>query len=198
MMDLTILKAPQITRLDKGHAEQVFGIQNFLTAIPEGAIRSFQVHVIQFIDDVLPEEGIGADPGLKFGVSYVAKNDVAYTFRTYVDRSSLSVSAMLDVFYNVPLLVENFVSSSTPVVVEGAAHGAKYGQPLLGEVRGALILGFGGAGFVSVSEVAPLQIRKRVFGTGLVQPVEFWEAAGFLKADKDSADALSMAICAGL
>ena len=197
-MDLTILETPQITRLAKGHAEQVFGIQNFLTAIPEGAIRSFQVHVVQFIDSVLPEGGIGADPGLQLGVSYIASNDVAYTFRTYVDRSILSVSDMLGVFYNVPLLVQNFVSPITPVVVEGPAHGAKYGQALLGEIRGALIRGFRGAGFNNVSEVAPLQIRKRVFGKGLTQPMEFWKAAGFIKADKDSADALSMAICAGL
>lgn len=197
-MDLTILKTPQITKLSKGHAEQVFGIQNFLTAIPDGALRSFQVHLIQWPDYVLPNDGIGADPGLKLGVSYTVDRDHAYTLRTYIDRSSLSVADMLDVFYNVPLLLKGFVSFATPVVVEGAAHNAKYGQPLLGEIRGALILGFRRGGFEFVSEVQPLSIRKKVFGAGNVQPMDYWKEAGFIKADKDAADALSMAICAGM
>jgi len=197
-LDLTILKTPQITKLSKEHAEQVFGIQNFLSAIPDGALRSYQVHLVQWLDDVLPNDGVGVDPGLKLGVAYTVDRNHGYTLRTYIDRSALSVSEMLDVFYNVPLLVENFVPYSTPVVVEGAAHNAKYGQPLLGEIRGALILGFGKGGFQFTSEVQPLSIRKKVFGAGNVQPMDFWKAAGFIKADKDSSDALSMAICAGM
>jgi Holliday junction resolvasome RuvABC endonuclease subunit len=197
-LDLTILKTPQITKLSKEHAEQIFGIQNFLTAIPDNALRSYQVHLIQWADTVLPNDGIGADPGLKLGVAYTVDRDHAFTFRTYIDRSSLSVSEMLDVFYNVPLLVEGFTPFATPVVVEGAAYNAKYGQPLLGEIRGALILGFGRGGYRFTSEVQPLSIRKRVFGAGNVQPMDFWKAAGYIKADKDAADALSMAICAGM
>jgi Holliday junction resolvasome RuvABC endonuclease subunit len=195
---LTILKTPQITKLSKAQAEHVFGIQNFLSAIPDGALRSYQVHLVQWNDVVLPNDGVGIDPGLKLGVSYTVDRNHAYTFRTYIDRSSLSVGEMLDVFYNVPLLVENLVPYASPVVVEGAAHNKKYGQPLLGEIRGALILGFRRGGFEFTSEVQPLSIRKRVFGAGNVQPVEFWNAAGFIKADKDGADALSMAICAGM
>jgi Holliday junction resolvasome RuvABC endonuclease subunit len=197
-LDLTILKSPQITKLSKEHAEQVFGIQNFLSAIPVGALRSYQVHLIQWSDVVLPNDGVGIDPGLKLGVSYTVGRDHAFTFRTYIDRSALSVVGMLDVFHNVPLLMENLVPFASPVVVEGAAHNAKYGQPLLGEIRGALLLGFHNAGFRFVSEVQPLSIRKRVFGAGNVQPMDFWREAGFIKADKDAADALSMAICAGM
>ncbi len=197
-MELAILKSAQVTKLAPGHAKQIWDVDTFLAACPAHAIKSWQAHVIQFHDDILPMGGIGTDPGLKLGLSFIGGEDVAYTFRTYVNRTGLSITDILGVFHSVPLIFNGMVTKATPVVVEGAAHNARYGQPLLGQIRGALLLGFANAGFDHVAEVPPLSIRKRVFGEGRIQPVEFWSTAGFIRADKDSADALSMAICAGL
>lgn len=187
-----------MTELTKEQGKNVFNIDGFMQKVPEGIIKSWKTHVIQFPDDILPNQGIGVDPGLKLGVAYVGGTDIAYSFRCYVNRGIVDTVNLLAIFQAVPELFVTFASISTPTVVEGPAHNARYGQPLLGQIRGALLLGFHNAGFESVSEVAPLQIRKRVFGEGRIQPVEFWQSAGFIPADKDSADALSMAICAGL
>lgn len=160
-------------------------------------VKSISANIILFHDPILPEGGIGVDPGLNLGLAYIYSPTEAHTLSVRVDRSEASSTELLNVFHNVPLLMLNTIYRKTPVVVEGAAHNARYGQPLLGAIRGALILAFDHAGYETVVEMPPLQIRKKVYGDGSIQPKDFWQIKDHKGFNKDAADALSMAIAAG-
>ena len=168
--------------------------------MPEGMVTSWRAHLVQFPDGILPLGGIGVDPGANVGVSCIMAEDVAVTFQTHLNRAGFDIVQFLDAIQGLPLLMPSHVTFSTPVVVEGAAYGPKFGQPLLGQVRGAIILGFHNAGFEHIAEVPPLSIRRKVFGDGKIQPIEFWNHDKDERPiwKKDEADALSMAICAGI
>ena len=195
LVSLGYLKDGQAKRLNDAVLKQVWDIDKFIDMVPDGSISSFRGHVVAFPQPVLPERGIGADPGVHLGLSFIEGGDTAHTLRIFIERAGLSSADLLSIFYNVPVLFNGNVSKITPVVVEGAAYDAKYGQPLLGEIRAALILGFHNAGFSSVVEMQPTQIRLKVFGSGSTQPLSIWK--DFKGVEKDEADALSMAIAAG-
>jgi hypothetical protein len=159
-------------------------------------VKVYKTHVVGFNEPILPQGGIGVDPGLKLGLAAIVAEDVAHTLSFYVEREELTMAELLSIFHKVPILFGRMpaVNIRVPVVVEGAAYNAKYGQVLLGEVRAALILGFVNAGYQSVAEIAPLSIRKRAFGDAKVKPKEdVWP-----DLPPDSAAALSMAISASL
>ena len=195
LVSLGYLKDGQAKRLEDAVLKQIWDIDRFMEMVPEASIASYRGHVVVFPQPILPEGGIGADPGVHLGLAFIEGGDTAHTLRLFIERGGISSADLLSIFYNVPVLFNGNVSKITPVVVEGAAYDAKYGQPLLGEIRAALILGFHNAGFESVIEMQPTQIRLRVFGSGAIQPLSIWK--DFMKVEKDEADALSMAIAAG-
>lgn len=196
--DLTILGSAQITKLEKDHAKQVFNIEDLLAEIPRDAIRSWKSYAILTHDPILPYGGIGVDPGINLGLSYVADQHTAYTLSLSVDRGDVSSADLLGVFHRLPLLLPEGTEKVVPVVVEGAAYNARYGQPLLGAIRGVIIVGFSIAGYETVVEMPPLSIRKKVFGNGRVQPKDFWNIGEIRGFNKDAADAFSMALAAGI
>jgi hypothetical protein len=196
---LKTLRNVQIHRLDKKLANKIWNVDEFLAIVPDGMIKSWRAHLVGFNERPRFRPGIGCDPGLKLGISAVVAEDVAYTFSTYLNRSDFSITDVLDVIQKAHILMPRMVNKTFPVVVEGAAYGMQYGQPLLGELRAALLLGYHNAGYDFVAEVPPKSIRKKVFGDGKVQPHDFWKPESSNRIlNKDEADALSMAICAGL
>jgi hypothetical protein len=126
--------------------------------------------------------------------------DVAVTWHTHYNRAGYDIVDFLDAIQNLWMLVPGGTPKRTPVIIEGAAYGPKFGQPLLGQIRGAAIVGFHNAGFDYIAEVPPLSIRRKVFGDGRIQPIDFWRNDRSMRPvwKKDEADALSMAICAGI
>lgn len=195
-LTLPTLKLATIKKLDEGHAKQVWEIDKFFDAIDDNdLITSWAAHCLAWPEPILPMGGIGADPGVNLAVAYLEAEDVAFTFRCHVDRSEISSASLLRIISSVPILVPRSIARSTPVVVEGAAYDAKYGQPLLGQIRGALILGFDNLQFDTIIEMQPKSVRLRAFGNGNQQPTGVWNKHGF---NKDEADALSMAIAAGI
>lgn len=181
-------------------AKKVWAIDRYLDSIPADTVKSYKAFVVSFMSPILPFGGIGVDPGLRLGLSYIEAEDVAFTLAFSINRTDLSSQELMDVIHKTSMLIPDNVGRSTPVVVEGPAHGARYGQALLGAVRGGLILSFHNAAFESVSEVAPKRIRARTFGDGEIQPKHFWQhvVGGREGLSKDAVDALSMAICAGI
>lgn len=199
MISLEQLKNVQIHRLNKELAKKVWNIDEFMAHVPDGMIKSWRVHLVGFNARPGLRRGIGCDPGLKLGVAAVVAEDVAYTFSTYINRSEFAITEILDVIRKTTILQPKMVNQGYPVVVEGAAYGMQYGQPLLGEIRAALLLGYHDQGYDFVAEVPPKSIRKKVFGDGTIQPHDFWKPHDSNRIlNKDEADALSMAICAGL
>lgn len=186
-----------MTRLADSHAAKVWNLEKFLESIPVATVRTYKACVVQFHEVMLPEGGIGVDPGLRLGLSYIEAEDVAMTLSLFVNRQGLTTTELLDTMQKVPMLFPRKIRRHVPVVVEGAAYNAKYGQSDLGETRAALILGFYNEDFESVLKLQPKQIRKIVFGNGNIQPKDFWKML-YKLGGKDSVDALSMAICAGI
>jgi len=197
LVDLKILREIQVQRLKPGHAEKVWNIKKYLDVIPEGMVRTYKACVVMFPDNILPMGGIGVDPGLRLGLSYLEAEDVAFTLSLFINRTDRTAAVLLDVVQKVPMLFPQKIPRMVPVVIEGAAYNAKYGQVILAEVRAALVLGFVNRNYDYVTEVQPKRIRKRVFGNGDIKPIEFWPMLKKL-GGKDGADALSMAICAGI
>jgi Holliday junction resolvasome RuvABC endonuclease subunit len=186
-----------VTRLGTRQTAKIWSLENFLNAIPEGVVKTFRANVIGFHDPILPQGGIGVDPGLRLGLSYIEAEDVAFTLSLYINRQGLTATQLLSVCQKVPMLFPRRIQRKVPVCVEGAAYNARYGQADLGEVRAALILGFHNEGYELVAKLQPKHIRKVVFGDGNTQPKDFWPML-YNHGGKDSVDALSMAICAGL
>lgn len=197
LIDLEILRKIQTSKLSAGHAAKVWNMEKFLTSVPEGMVRTMKACCVMWHDPILPMGGIGCDPGLRLGLAYLEAEDVAFTLSLYINRTNFSVRDVLTCLHSVPMLFPRKIQRKVPVIVEGAAYNAKYGQPLLGEIRAALILGFANEKYDLVHEIQPKSIRKRVFGNGDIQPKDFWPDL-VSDGNKDSADALSMAICAGM
>jgi len=195
-INLQTLQNIQVRKLQPSHAAKVWNIEKFLDAIPEGMVKTFKACVVMLPDRLFPEGGIGVDPGLRLGLSYIEAEDVAFTLSLFVNRSGCTAATLLGAIQKVPILFPRKIRPTVPVVVEGAAYNARYGQVILAEVRAALILGFVNEHYIYVSEVQPKTIRKRVFGNGDIKPIEFWPMLKKL-GGKDGCDALSMAICAG-
>jgi Holliday junction resolvasome RuvABC endonuclease subunit len=144
---------------------------------------------------VLPKHGIGIDPGLRCGLAFIEAPYTVFTLSLYINRAGLSSVQLLDVLQKVSILFPS-LSTDIPVVVEGAAYNARFGQVILAEARSGLIMGMSNRGFKNVIEMPPRSIRKVAFGNGSVQPKEFW--ADHMRAvGKDGLDAASMAIAAG-
>jgi len=194
-VDFAILSSPTIKKLSKSHAAEIWRIEDFYQHVPSAIIRSWSAHVVSWPDSILPLGGVGVDPGLNLGLAFLDGEDVAHTLSLRIDRSDIPTAKLLQYLERVPILVEGHVAKNLPVVVEGPAYGARYGQPLLGAVRGALLLGFQNAGYDVVIEMAPKSIRSKVFGDGNIQPKDVWKTRGF---SKDAADSLSMAIAGGV
>jgi hypothetical protein len=182
------------------HAKKVWNIDDYLETLPEGMVKSWRSHIVQFPDSILPIGGIGVDPGVNVGLSVIMGEDVAVTWHTHYNRAGYDIVDFLDAIQNLWMLVPGGTPKRTPVIIEGAAYGPKFGQPLLGQIRGAAIVGFHNAGFDYIAEVPPLSIRRKVFGDGRIQPIDFWRNDRSMRPvwKKDEADALSMAICAGI
>lgn len=194
LVPLEKLQKVEVHKLDKPLAKKVWNIDEFMAQVPDGMIKSWRAHVVGFPLRPTLRQGIGVDPGLRLGLSVVIAEDVAYTFSTHINRAEFAITDVLDVLRKTTILIPNRATKAFPVVVEGAAYGMRYGQPLLGEIRAALLLGFYDAGYDFVAEVPPKSIRKKVFGNGNTQPKDFWGKP----LNKDEVDALSMAICAGI
>lgn len=194
-IDYEILAGPKIERLEKGHAERVWRLAELLSDAPDDIVKSWAAHVVMWQDGILPLGGVGVDPGLNMGLAFLDGEDVAHTLSLRINREDFPTADLLQFISRVPVLVEGRVPKNMPVVVEGPAYGARYGQPLLGAVRGTLLVSFKNAGYDVVVEMAPKTIRKRVFGDGTIQPKKVWNLRGF---SKDAADALSMAIAGGV
>lgn len=178
---------------------KIWRIDEFKASAPDGIIRTYKAHVITWPLAVMPQGGIGVDPGLRFGLSFIEAEDVVHTLSMYIDRTDVSSAELMKIMENVAIMVPESISKKTPVVVEGPAHNARYGQANLGAVRGALLLGFHNAGYDHVVQVPPLTVRKRVYGDGRTQPKEFWQRLKEEdKVNKDQLDSMSMAISAGI
>ena len=194
------LKKAKVSVMEESHAKKLWRVDDYLDGIPSDMVKSWRAHIVQFPDGILPLGGIGIDPGTNVGVSVIMAEDVAFTWATHLNRAGYDIVQFLDAIQGLVRLIPSGCTLQTPVVVEGAAYGPKFGQPLLGEIRGAAIIGFHNAGFEYIAEVPPRSIRRKVFGDGKIMPLDFWENDRKMRPvwNKDEADALSMAICAGL
>lgn len=133
---------------------------------------------------------IGIDPGTtNIGIAFLLpENNRAMTYKINVEREPDPIKRISQVgtilgsvlfYYTVP----------TYCVIEGSSFGNPYRQTELGEFRAAAVLWCISKGIIP-RLVAPLTIRKTVFGSGKIKAEEEWpELPG------DAASALACAIC---
>lgn len=194
MIDMTLLKSGYVRKLNDELARQVWNIDAYEKLVPAGFIRSYKANLVAWNDPILPMGGIGVDPGLRMGLAMIVAEDVAHTLSIYINRENIPMALFLGYVQYIPILFGVHMQRRIPVVVEGPAYNAKYGQPLLASIRASIILGFHmQIKSESIAELPPLSIRKRVFGNANLNPKkDVWP-----DLPPDSAAALSMAICAG-
>lgn len=130
--------------------------------------------------------GIGVDPGRNFGITYLSPKGYAYVHYGKLMGDEMAVAAR-DVVYYLQSMYE--WDKQTPVVIEGAAFGAAYGQVKLEHIRTGFFFGFHTLGF-RVSHVPPATARKDVLGNGKKKADEIWPIKG------DAAASLNIALYA--
>ena len=136
----------------------------------------------------LTGHAIGIDPGVNFGVS-VLSDDKLIVYHGTLKRET-EPGRYGYVAYK--FLRSLFVDTKADVcIIEGAAYGAPYGQPLMAEVRTGYYLAMALSGNVKVSIVPPATIRKKVFGDGRFQAMDKW-----VSLENNAADSLSMVLYA--
>ena len=107
-IELELLRKIQVNKLEPGHASRVWNIKKFLSIIPDGMVKTFKACVVMFPDRILPQGGIGVDPGLRLGLSYIEAEDVAFTLSLFINRTDRSAATLLDVIQKVPILFPHF------------------------------------------------------------------------------------------
>jgi len=194
------LKNAKISILEPSHAKQVWNVDDYLKVVPKAFVKSWRAHLVQFYEPLLPEGGIGIDTGVNMGLAFIMSEDVAFTLGLTLNRKPFDSVQVMRFINNIPTVFPDRLPKKTPVLVEGAAYGAKGQQALLGQIRAALLLGFDQNGFETVIEMPPLSIRKRCFGSAKIKALDFWENDRSMRPvwKSHEADALSMAIVAGI
>lgn len=76
-------------------------------------------------------------------------------------------------------------------ITEGAAFGAQYKQPMLEDIRLGFLMAFRDKG-MEVDYVAPLKVRKQIFGSGKIKASEVW-----LSIRNNGADSGAICLYAG-
>jgi Holliday junction resolvasome RuvABC endonuclease subunit len=117
---------------------------------------------------------IGIDPGtVNLGIAVLSQNGVGWLYQYKLVRNTNAVSR-IETAYSIGRSA--FSGWNGKAVIEGASYGSNFRQVELAEQRAAIVLGMkAGKGFDTVSIVAPLMIRKAVFGSGKVKGEHYWE-----------------------
>ena len=143
---------------------------------------------------VLPQNfiGVGIDPGKNFGIGIVYNGDVFGIWGSLPDRGDDKWENVKDAYRLARKLMERF-TVPMPVVIEGPAFGAIYGQPALANIRAALFLGVHShQSKLSVcSVIPPASARKKVLGDGKKHGKECW-----VDLNDNAADAVVLAMYA--
>lgn len=142
---------------------------------------------------VLPQNfiGVGIDPGKNFGIGIVYNGDVIAIWGRLPDRDD-KWENVKDAYRLGRRLMERFMVPM-PIVIEGPAFGAKFGQPALANLRAAFYLGLH-SHQMRVAEcvvLPPATIRKRVLGDGNKHGKECWP-----DLNPNAADAVVMSMLA--
>lgn len=131
---------------------------------------------------------VGIDPGSrKLGISIICKEyfEVAYIQQ---NRYELEIERALSIQNTIKQIVPIITEGINIAIIEGASHGANFGQVQLAEIRAAIMLQLTKLGYQTYI-VPPLSIRKAVFGNGRTKAKEEWK-----DIPPDSAASLACAI----
>ena len=131
---------------------------------------------------------MGVDPGVNFGVALIRKTEVLVfngklrkQAENRIEYAHLARMVMI-------ALIEDFDMMDMPMYIEGAAFNKRFGQVNLGEVRAGYYLGMRDYSN-RVTQVAPMSVRKAVFGDGKIQPGDVWPTL-----NHNGADSLAIAL----
>jgi len=129
---------------------------------------------------------LGVDPGVNFGICFITGEDI------YAMYGSLLQQTHHIEYANVAFeLLTNLVwtnEQTDPVyVIEGPAFNKTFGQVNLAEVRTGFYLSLRHLG--EIHTPPPMTVRKAVFGSGTIQPMDIWPLL-----NHNCADALSLAL----
>jgi len=132
-------------------------------------------------------QGVGVDPGRKFGVAVIGGHDV-YIFDGIMPKEDEQWKYGIR-SYDM-MAQPTFYHGSGPAVVEGSAYGMKHGEANLAYIRFGFVLGLYYAGF-DVDLVPPATIRAQALGSGRMSGLEMWP-----ELSPHGADALAAALYA--
>lgn len=136
------------------------------------------------------DNAVGIDPGRNFGLSTLL-NGTLMTYWGKFPKCELSTD------YHI--MASDFIKEWLPVdlpvqivMVEGPSYGDMYGQVLLEDVRLGFFMAFKSLGY-DVQYVAPLRVRKAIFGNGKIKARDVWLDL----PDNNSSDAAAIALYGG-
>jgi hypothetical protein len=135
-----------------------------------------------------PQTGIGIDPGINFGISFVSPEGMAIVYGGKMPEGNYGIFAC-------HLIKEWFSGLSMTghnVLIEGPSYGSIYWQPQLAEIRFGFYKSFHDQE-VEVNYIAPKSARLKVFGKGTIKASDMW-----ISIDPNAADSLCIAICAAM
>ena len=133
---------------------------------------------------------IGIDPGTtRIGLAYLLpRSNEAHAYEAISERNPDPIERISEVARLLSTVI-HYYTVPTFCVIEGASFGNPYRQVELGEFRAAAVLWCKSKSIIP-RMVAPLMIRKTVFGSGKIKAEDTWpELPG------DAASALACAIC---
>ena len=170
-----------------------------IVPVEEIAWGSLWFRAISFHTFTLPFPVIGYDPGqVNFGWAFLSQAQGQLfqgrlnPYRNTVERLRMTQAAIH--------FLRNRHASPLAVAVEGAAHGALYGQVPLAENRAVAVLAFSGLALDQIRVVPPLSVRAEVFGDKKIKAEETWPQLGVYGPDGrkhyDTASALACALYA--
>ncbi len=131
---------------------------------------------------------LGVDPGVNFGITILDKDRVLVFNGKLKKQETNKIEYAQLARLVVGALIEDFDMAECPMVIEGAAFNKRFGQVNLGEVRAGYYLGM--RDYTNhVDVVAPMTVRKAVFGDGRIQPGDIWPTI-----NHNGADSLAIAL----
>lgn len=145
---------------------------------------------------------VGIDPGsCNLGLAFLYSDDEgedkAKLWQIKIERDANPIQRMMDAktiiqFVIVP--ISSHMYGRKLVVIENAAYAQGFRQVELAEQRAVMAMWLV-ENFYEVTMIAPMTIRKKVFGSGKIKAHEAWQLAGIPK-NKQPTDALAALSCA--
>lgn len=129
---------------------------------------------------------VGVDPGVNFGMTMIDGTEIlCYHGKLKTNPSKLEYAVMAHAL--ITNMIDDGLMTNAHFVLEGAAFNKTFGQVQLAEVRTGFYMGM--RHFDLVEVIAPMSVRKQVFGDGRTQPMDIWPTL-----NHNAADSLSIAL----